>query len=133
MIYVILGVLYESFIHPTAQVLRPGVAAAIAEKAGDRVVAARLKFTTKDIPLAHLSSIPVRPIPRKAGWVVESRYRWPVSGTPNAAYMAWNAHTPRPNSVAMTAVEVRPRSQVRPGVLVTSQAPSKEIAPSAGR
>ena len=58
---------------------------------------------------------------------------YPVSGTPNAAYMAWNAHTPRPNNVAMTAAEVRPRSQARPGVLVTSQAPSKEIAPSAGR
>ena len=70
------------------------------------------------------------PPPRDQRIVVDA---YLVSGTPNAAYMAWNAHTPRPNSVVMTAVEARPRSQARPGVLVTSQALSKEIAPSAGR
>ena len=56
----------------------------------------------------------------------------PLSGTPNAAYMAWKDHTPRPNSAVMTAAEVRPASQARPGILVTSQAPSREIAPIAG-
>ena len=33
----------------------------------------------------------------------------------------------------MTTVEVRPASQARPGILVTSQAPSRAIAPIAGR
>jgi hypothetical protein len=53
---------------------------------------------------------------------------------PNAAYMAWNAHTPRPNNAAITTVEVRAAAgQRRPGILVTSQALRREIAPIAGR
>jgi hypothetical protein len=46
--------------------------------------------------------------------------------------MAWNDHTPRPNNAVITADDVKPAGQARPGTLVTSQAPSREIAPIAG-
>ena len=46
--------------------------------------------------------------------------------------MAWKDHVPRPNIAATTTADVSPASQARPGSLVTSQAPSREIAPIAG-
>ena len=46
--------------------------------------------------------------------------------------MAWKDHAPRPNIAVTTAADVSTASRARPGILVTSQAPSKEIAPIAG-
>ena len=45
--------------------------------------------------------------------------------------MSWKAHVPRPNSAVTTTATVRPASHARPGILVASQAPSREIAPIA--
>jgi hypothetical protein len=46
--------------------------------------------------------------------------------------MTWRDHVPRTNIAVMTAADVTPASHARPGILVTSQAPSREIAPIAG-
>ena len=48
------------------------------------------------------------------------------------SHMSWKDHTPRPNNTVMIAIDVSPASHARPGILVTSQAPSSEIAPIAG-
>jgi hypothetical protein len=48
------------------------------------------------------------------------------------ATMVWKDHAPRPDDAVTRAADVKPASHARPGILVTSQAPSREIAPMAG-
>jgi hypothetical protein len=51
-----------------ADVFLARVAAAVAVEPGHRVIAARLKFATEDIPLAHPSSIAPGMRPWKGGF-----------------------------------------------------------------
>ncbi len=48
------------------------------------------------------------------------------------ASMAEKDHVPRPNIAGITATEIRPADQARPGILATNQAPSREIGPIVG-